>query len=124
MAASAHAREGLPKRYRLLRPGKFQSVLRHGRQTRDRLFTVYASENALAHVRVGLVVSRKASPKAVVRNRLKRHVRESARKHQQTLHGLDVVVVAKSAAASAEPAALRTSLERHWISIIERCKDS
>lgn len=124
MAASARAREGLSKRYRLLRPANFQAVLRRGHQTRDRLFTVYASQNALAHVRVGLVVSRKASPKAVVRNRLKRHVREAARHHQQELRALDVVVVAKSAAATAEPAMLRASLERHWTSIIERCKDS
>lgn len=124
MAASARAREGLPKRYRLLRPANFQTVLRRGCQTRDPLFTVYASPNELVHVRVGLVVSRKASPKAVVRNRLKRHVRESARRHHEQLCGLDVVVVAKNAAAAAEPAALRTSLERHWISIIERCKDS
>jgi ribonuclease P protein component len=124
LAVSARAHEGLPKRYRLLRPANFQAVLRRGEQTRDRLFTVYASQNALAHMRFGLVVSRKASPKAVVRNRLKRHVREAARRHQQQLRGLDVVVVAKSAAATAAPDMLRASLERHWISIIERCKDS
>ncbi len=124
MAASAPAREGLPKRYRLLRPANFQAVLRGGYQTRDRLFAVYASQNALAHVRVGLVVSRKASPKAVVRNRLKRHVREAVRRRQQALRGFDVVIVANRAAATAEPAILRASLERHWISIIGRCKDS
>ena len=124
MAASARAREGLPKRYRLLRPANFQAVLRRGQQTRDRLFTVYACQNALAHMRVGLVVSRKASPKAVIRNRLKRHMREATRRHQRALRGLDVVVVAKSPAVTAEPDTLRASLERHWISIIERCKDS
>lgn len=122
--AFAYAREGLPKHYRLLRPADFSTVLRHGRKTRDRMFAVFAKPNGLPHVRIGLVVSRKVSFKAVVRNRVKRHMRESARRHHDTLKGVDLVVIAQGPAAAAEPAELRTSLERHWISIIEQCRDS
>lgn len=75
-------------------------------------------------MRLGVVVSRKVSLKAVVRNRLKRLVRESARQHQQELTGMDLVVVAQHGAAVALAPGIGTSLERHWISIIERCRQS
>ena len=63
---------------------------------------------------MGMTVSRRVSPKAVVRNRIKRRIRESFRVVQALLAGLDLVVVARSPAASAVPAALRESLQRHW----------
>lgn len=124
MTSCARARRGLPKRYRLLRPANFSAVLDHHCRTRDAIFTVYGKPNSLGHLRLGLVVSRKVSLKAVVRNRLKRLVRESARHHQQQLSGMDVVVMAQRGASAALAPAIHTSLERHWISIIGRCKES
>ncbi|MCZ6576551.1 MAG: ribonuclease P protein component [Acidiferrobacterales bacterium] len=118
------SREGLPKRHRLLRSSAFSVVLRQGCRTRDRCFAVYVVANALPHVRLGLVVSRKVSLRAVVRNRLKRHIRESVRRHQQALAGLDLVVVAYREAAEAEARRLRASLERHWTDIVGKCKRS
>jgi len=71
-----------------------------------------------------MVVSRKVSPRAVVRNRVKRHVRESARLHQRALAGLDLVVVAHRQAANTVAQPLRASLEGHWIDIAGKCKTS
>jgi ribonuclease P protein component len=113
----------LPKRYRLLRPANFSAVLDHRCRTRDAIFTVYGKPNSLAHVRLGVVVSRKVSLKAVVRNRVKRLVRESARHHQQQLTGMDLVVIAQRDAAVALAPGISTSLERHWTSIIGRCRE-
>ena len=121
---TTRARRGLPKRYRLLRPANFSAVLDHGCRTRDALFTVYGKANSLAHVRLGVVVSRKVSLKAVVRNRLKRLVRESVRQHQRELRGMDLVVIAQRGAAGAMAPGISTSLERHWTSIIGRCRES
>lgn len=45
--------------------------------------------------RLGIVVAKKNVKLAVARNRLKRIVRESFRLQQQSLHGLDIVVVIK-----------------------------
>ena len=44
--------------------------------------------------RLGLIISKKAAPKAVDRNRIKRLVRESFRQ-QQSLKSADYVVMAK-----------------------------
>jgi ribonuclease P protein component len=97
-------------------------VLQQGFKSRDRWFAVFAASNALPHMRIGLIVSRKVSMVAVVRNRVKRQIRESARRHQQRLEGLDLVVVAHAAAADSENAALQVSLQRHWTGIIEKCR--
>lgn len=115
--------EALPKRYRLLNARAFGHVLAAGQAgARDRYFSVAAVANERTHVRVGLVVSRRVSRKAVARNRIKRQIRESVRRVQRQLAGLDVVVVAQPGAADTAGDVLRASLERHWISIITRCK--
>lgn len=114
--------QGLPKRCRLLRGSEFQAVLRQRCSLRDGFFTVYAKPNGLAHARIGIAVSRKISPRAVVRNRIKRQVREMFRLNQQQLTGLDLVVVAQPGAATQENAPLRTALMRHWEGITGKCK--
>jgi ribonuclease P protein component len=59
-------------------------------------------------------VSRKVSLKAVKRNRIKRGIRESFRHNKRQLSGLDIVVIARPAAASADPKSLQSSINKHW----------
>lgn len=98
--------------------------MRGGRRIRGEHFSVYASPNTQPYGRIGLTVSRKVSPRAVVRNRLKRRIRESFRLNQERLTGLDIVVLAHACAAAATPQSLRDSLEQHWEEIIRLCKKS
>lgn len=98
--------------------------MKRGSRTRDELFSVFAIANSLPQGRLGLAVSKKVSPRAVDRNRIKRHVRESFRSHQETLAGLDVVVMANPAAKQSAPPALRDSLNQHWERIIRQCRKS
>lgn len=94
---------------------ELREISRTGRRIRDSLFSVHTRANSLGHARLGLTVSRRVSKKAVVRNRIKRCVRESFRSTQSTLDGLDLVVIAQPNAGAADMAALRESLQRHWI---------
>ncbi len=91
---------------------------------RDDLFGVYAVPNPNPHGRLGIVVSRKTSPRAVVRNRVKRQIRESFRGRQEKLGGLDLVVVASTKAGRAQNAALRAALQQLWEKVEQRCKKS
>lgn len=104
----------MTRAHRLRRPAEYEAVRRHGaRRFRDRFFAATAARTA-GQARLGIVVSRRVSNKAVTRNRIKRQIRESFRMHQSMLHGFDVVVVAQSAAAQAPNRVLAESLQNLW----------
>ncbi|HEX7047343.1 MAG TPA: ribonuclease P protein component [Gammaproteobacteria bacterium] len=107
----------------MLKPEAFSCVFRHGFRSQDALFTLLAVTNDDAP-RIGLAVSRKVSPTAVGRNRIKRQVRESFRTHQGELPGLDIVVMARRDTAKAGSDRLRHSLEKHWRRLITQCDPS
>ncbi|MFP5349969.1 MAG: ribonuclease P protein component [Gammaproteobacteria bacterium] len=118
------ARFGLPRSQRLLRPSDFEAVLRGGRRTRDAYFTVAARANDASHARLGVTVSRRTSPRAVVRNRIKRQIRESFRVAKSDLPGIDIVVVANGPAAAAPNLELKRSLIKLLQNISELCRPS
>lgn len=73
-----------------------------------------AAPNGLDHPRLGLAISRKVSPRAVQRNRIKRLIRECFRHLQAELGQLDFVVIGRHGLAQLPPAQLNQILERHW----------
>lgn len=102
----------------------FAAVFKHGRRSKDEVFLVCAAANAQAFARLGVNVARRVSPKAVLRNRIKRQAREAFRLHQSEVIGLDVVVIAQVGAAAADNAALRNSLREHLLKVAQKCKKS
>lgn len=77
---------------------------------------LYAVANDLDHSRVGITVSGRVG-KAVVRNRVRRRIREALRESWDRIApGLDLVVIARAAAAEASweeiTQAVRTLLQR------------
>lgn len=120
----AEPRKGLPKSCRILASSGYTNVLRAGKKNNDALFSVYCTANGLSLARLGITVSRKVSPKAVLRNRIKRQVRESFRDHRNTLPGVDLIVIARSSAAGMAGRILRESLQHHWEKIRQQCRSS
>jgi ribonuclease P protein component len=70
--------------------------------------------------RLGLAISKKHCKLATGRNRLKRQVRESFRVIRDGLKDLDIVVMNRPAAATADNKTLADSLEKHW----QTCRES
>jgi ribonuclease P protein component len=106
---------------RIVTGSHYRSVFNNRKRVGGQYFTIHKLPNDAGIHRLGLAVSRKVSKRAVERNRIKRQVRESFR----TLHGLredagnpirgiDMVVVAKPAAAHAGNTELRRDLDRLW----------
>jgi len=106
--------EALKKSCRLPEKVDFGQVFKYGLRHHGKYFLVIVRGNGLESARVGVTVSRKVSTRAVVRNRIKRQIRESFRLKKKLLRGLDCVVVAKKAAAGIDRPTLRSSLESHW----------
>ncbi|MCD7919435.1 MAG: ribonuclease P protein component [Clostridiales bacterium] len=78
----------------------FQRLYRRGKSVARPNLVVYASRNRLGRNRLGLTVSTKVGH-AVVRNKVRRRIREAYRIHEgQFRQGYDLVVVARVRAAS------------------------
>lgn len=99
----------LPRAHRLQRSPDFQRVYRRGRSWALPLLALHALPQPTGR-RVGISVSKKLG-KAVVRNQVRRRLREIVRAViTEWKDGCDVVLVARTAAASASFAELEAAL--------------
>jgi len=104
----------LGKRQRLSDRKDFDNVFRRGRRSADRFFTVLYCNNNVGYARLGFAVSKKRVRRAVRRNRIRRLTRESFRIVKARLGGVDTVILAGKAAATAANDELFNSLQKHW----------
>ena len=90
----------------------FRRIYNRGKTAADSRLALYVRGNGQRENRLGLTVSTKVGC-AVVRNRIRRRLREVYRLHEdQVLGGRDVVVVARTRAASSDYHQLEKSFLR------------
>lgn len=94
----------LPKINRLKKKKDFERVFKQGRGLKQDFLSLKFAKNNLEATRFGFVVGQKVSRKAVVRNKVKRRLREIARINLGNIKkGLDIVVVAGKGAELGSP---------------------
>jgi len=113
----------LRKQQRLRSPKQFQKVYRSkqwGGSTHH-TFNILASVDNVGNQlsRLGVTVSKKVSRQAVVRNRIKRQIREFYRVRKNDLIPCDLVITAKPSCAGAEDSQRFASLELLWQKILK-----
>jgi ribonuclease P protein component len=101
-----------PRGCRLVRTADYEAVYRAGRRRASQHFVVFFSPNGRGMARFGISAKR-ALGTAVVRNRIRRRIREILRLHRQEIaSGWDIVIHPRSSVATAEFGSLATELLR------------
>lgn len=109
-------RFGLPRAVRITASGEIRTLFRRGKRKRTRHLDVFISASPVARSRLGLVVP-KHRQTAVLRNRLKRRLREAARREllprlEQAGSRVDVMFRARPEAYGASYEELRAQVAR------------
>ena len=105
---------GLPRDARVRRAGDFAALRQASGRFGGRCCSVRWRPNGLDHARLGLAISKRVSKRAVERNRIKRLVRESFRRVRPGLPPVDLVVMAREAAAGVPGTELLVELDTLW----------
>jgi ribonuclease P protein component len=104
--------QAFPKEYRLLRRSEFRQVYEAGQRRSAPIGVVFSRPNGLSITRLGITAPTKLGG-AVLRNRVKRRVREVFRLNRLTLPaGWDIVVNPREAMATVEFSKLAQELLR------------
>lgn len=91
-SSGKNSRFGLARQQRLSRKADFESLLHRGKRRSRNGFVFFLMAREDGPPRLGMLVSRKHSPRATVRNRIKRCIREAFRLEQEKLGAIDVLV--------------------------------
>ena len=101
----------MEKQYRIKKNKDFQFVYNKGKSVANRQFVVYTKPNkTLTHFRLGISVSKKIG-NAVVRNRIKRGVRETFKVHKDDIIATEIIVIARQPAKDMSALQIQASLE-------------
>lgn len=84
----------MPKSHRLHKADEFSAVIRFRWVATGDFLQIYAKPNKINYPRLGLIVAKKVARRAVDRNRVKRHLRESFRvnRHNHLTLNMDWVI--------------------------------
>lgn len=106
------------KCFRLRKRPDFSRVYGAGRSAAGRLLVVYTLPNDTGELRIGFSAGKKIG-KAVVRNRVKRRLKEVVRKHLGDLQrGYYLVVIARSGAVTSSI----TDIDKEFVYLARRLK--
>lgn len=99
------------KAYRIKKNSDFQFIYKKGKSVANKQFVVYTKVNKeLEHFRLGISVSKKLG-NAVVRNRIKRAIRENFKVHKEDIIPIEIIVIARQPAKHMDTLQIQASLE-------------
>ena len=107
---------------RLLRRADFERLSKYGNRIDSDYFVILYTRNGLGKLRLGVTISKRVG-RAVMRNRLKRLVREHFRQHKGLFSdSYDVNVIAKGGTSDLPSRRIREALDAIVRDILRDCK--
>jgi ribonuclease P protein component len=103
--------EGFRRRHRFSERGSFGPALRSARKLRGDTVVVSIVPGRPGATRLGIALTRRLVPRATERNRFKRLVRETFRRHEVKARGVDCVVALRKPFEASMAVALRQELK-------------
>lgn len=76
-----------------LKKKEIDSVFREGKEAREKYLLLKVKRNKLNTFRLAFIISRKISKKAVVRNKIRRRLKEIVRKKDNKAEGWDIIFI-------------------------------
>ena len=114
----------VPAIVKIRKRDEFQEVFKNSRRLFSPYFSLYYRWNELNQCRFGSIASKSNLATAVLRNRVKRIIRERIRLNQDRLRGADLVIVVKKTAKEAESKELHQCLEELLTRLLQHPKKS
>jgi len=113
--------QGFGRKLRLLTASDFKAVFGQADyKVSCAQLLILAINNGQETPRLGMVIAKKHVRLASNRNRIKRLIRESFRRHQQLLGGLDIVILARTGADSLDNESFTRLIGKLWQDLIRR----
>ncbi|SDY34463.1 MULTISPECIES: ribonuclease P protein component [Salimicrobium] len=101
----------MQKAYRIKKNKEFQTVFKKGKSFANRQLVLYYYKKDQPHFRIGLSVSKRIG-NAVMRNKVKRYLRQAFQEMEEDLHQeYDYVVIARKPVNTMEYHELKQSLQ-------------
>ncbi|WP_054648407.1 ribonuclease P protein component [Lacticaseibacillus pantheris] len=102
---------GVRKSYRIKKEDEFQDVFDHGQSVANRNFVIYHIERLMPSITVGISVGKKVGHRAVLRNQIKRYVRQTLLELKGQLPDqVDFLIIARKGAAHLDMAGTKRNL--------------
>ena len=108
--ATTSPAETLPKAARVRKRGEFLAIQNGGKRFPTRHFLLVYRPARGTQARLGITVTKKIGG-AVIRNRVKRAVRETFRRVRTGLDPIDLVVIARKGSGALDGATIRAEIE-------------
>jgi ribonuclease P protein component len=103
-------KQGLSRRHRFAERGAYGPILKAGRKVRGQYAVLHVGKSPGAASRLGIALTRKMIPHAVQRNRVRRLVRETFRRHVARQLPVDCVLTLRRPISRTELGPLRAEL--------------
>jgi ribonuclease P protein component len=96
IANRVHLSFAFPTQCRIRKSKEYERIYSGGRSLHSKSFLIIVSPSQAGVSRLGITVSRRVDKRAVVRNRIRRRIREIFRLNRHKLNGFfDIVVIAR-----------------------------